>query len=109
MGKALAAIYITTTVAAFLLLTFAAWRRYLWAAEKVPQADTSPYSLTDVFGDGHLLNVPHQKGIRWLSDVFSRSAARFPNLTALQIPHTGESFTFADLNARAESVAAGLA
>ena len=49
----LAAILITTAVAVFVVLTFVAWRRYLWAAEQVPlaKADTSPYSLTDVFGD----------------------------------------------------------
>jgi non-ribosomal peptide synthetase-like protein len=64
--------------------------------------------LTDVFGDRHLVNVPHQKGIRWLTDVFSRSAEKFPHFTALQIPHTGESLTFAELDARAEKLAAAL-
>ena len=34
-----------------LALAYAAWRRYLWAAEKVPPADNCPFSLTDVFGD----------------------------------------------------------
>ena len=72
------------------------------------KADTSPYSLTDVFGEHHLANVPHQKGIRWLTEVFSRSAERFPDLPALQIPHTGESLTFAELDARAEDIAAAL-
>ncbi len=72
------------------------------------QADTCQYSLTDVFGGDHLVNVPHQKGIRWLTEVFSRSVERFPHLTALQIPHTGESLTFAELDARAENVAAAL-
>ena len=82
----MAAIFATTAVAVFFALTFVAWRRYLWAAEKVPQADTCPYSLTDVFGDRHLVNVPHQKGILWLTEVFSRSAEKFPHFTALQIP-----------------------
>ena len=96
--------------AVFFVLTFVAWRRYLWAAEKAGrQADTCPYSLTDVFGDRHLVNVPHQKGVRWLTEVFSRSAEKFPHLTALQIPHTGESLTFAELDARAEDVAAAAA
>src|SRR5207248_9993261 len=54
------------------------------------------------------LNVPHQKGVRWLTEVFSRSAEKFPHLTALQIPHTGESLTFDELDARAEIVAAAL-
>ena len=79
-------------------------------AEKGPhgQTDTCPYSLTDVFSDRHLVNVPHQRGIRWLTEVFSRSAEKYPDLTALQIPHTGESLTFAELDARAENVAAAL-
>ena len=64
--------------------------------------------MTDVFGDHPLVNVPHQKGIRWLNEVFSRSAEKFPHFTALQIPHTGESLTFAELDARAGSVAAAL-
>ena len=106
----MAAIFVTTAVAVFFGLTFVAWRRYLWAAEKLPhgQADTCQFTLTDVFGDRPLVNVPHQKGIRWLTEVFSRSAEKFPHLTALQIPHTGESLTFAELDARAESVAAAL-
>jgi non-ribosomal peptide synthetase-like protein len=104
----LAAIFTTTAVAVFFALTFVAWRRYRWAAEKVPQADTCPYSLTDIFGDRHLVNIPHQKGIRWLTEVFSRSAEKFPHFTALQIPYAGESLTFAELDGRAESVAAAL-
>ena len=56
-----------TGFAAFCLLTFAAWRRYLWVAEKAPRTNTSEYSLTDVFDDQQFLNVPHQKGIQWLT------------------------------------------
>ncbi|MGB7770772.1 MAG: AMP-binding protein, partial [Pseudolabrys sp.] len=106
----MAAIFATTVLAVFFALTFVAWRRYLWAAEKGPheQANSCQYTLTDVFGDRPLVNVPHQKGVRWLTEVFGRSAEKFPNLTALQIPHTGESLTFAELDARAESVAAAL-
>ncbi len=104
----MAAIFITTAVAVFFALTFVAWRRYLWASEKTPPADTCPYSLTDVFGDRHLLKIPHQKGVRWLTEVFSRSARKFPHLTALQIPHTGESLTYAELDRRAENIAAAL-
>ncbi|MCP4454326.1 MAG: hypothetical protein GY809_22945, partial [Planctomycetes bacterium] len=79
-------------------------------ADKAPrgQADTCPYSLTDVFSDRHLVNVSHQEGIQWLSEIFSRSAEKYPDYKALQIPHTGESLTFAELDARAENVAAAL-
>ena len=75
----MAASFATTAVAVFIALTFVAWRRYRWAAEKMPQADTCPYSLTDIFGDSHLVNVPHQKGVRWLtevSDAFARDELR---------------------------------
>jgi len=94
----------------FFTLTYVAWRRYLWAAETVPHdhADTCPYSLTEVFDDNHLVNVPHQKGVRWLGEVFSRSAKKYPDFTALQIPHSGEALSFAELDARAEQVAAAL-
>jgi non-ribosomal peptide synthetase-like protein len=104
-GTALAAVLVV-----FLGLTFAAWRRYLRVARqgRLAQEDSSPDSLTDVFGRRHLLNVPHQEGARWLTEIFSRSAARYPGHTALQIPHTGESLTFAELDARAEAVAAAL-
>ena len=95
-------------IAGFLALTFLAWRRYIWAAQKVPQADNCPCSLTDVFGDRPFVNVPHQRGVRWLTEIFSRSAEKYPHLTALQIPHTGESLTFAELDVRAEAVAAAL-
>ena len=100
----------TVIAAIFFVLVYVAWRRYLWAAEKVPhgQADTCPYSLTDVFGDRHLVNVPHQEGVQWLTEMFGRSARKFPDLTALQIPHTGESLTFAELDARAENIAVAL-
>ena len=104
-SPALAAVFVV-----FFGLTFVAWRRYLWVAGKARhrQVDTCPYSLTDVFGDRHLVNVPHQEGVQWLTEIFSRSAKRFPDHTALQIPHTGESLTFAQLDARAEAVAAAL-
>src|SRR6185436_12189716 len=103
-------ISIAIAAAIFLALTFAAWRRYVGTAENDSQgkADTDPCGLTEVFGSGHLLNVPHQKGVRWLTEIFSRSAEKFPNLTALQIPHTGESLTFAELDTRAKSIAAAL-
>ena len=94
----------------FFVLTFWAWRRYLWAAGKAPpgKEDTCQYSLTESFSTRHLVNVPHQKGVEWLTDVFGRTAEKYPNHTALQIPHTGESLTFAELDSRAETIAAAL-
>jgi non-ribosomal peptide synthetase-like protein len=106
----LVAIFVAIAIAFFLALTLIAWRRYLWAAEKAPHERTNAcqYTLTDVFGDNPFVNVPHQKGIRWLTEVFSRTAEKFPHLTALQIPHTGESLTFAELDERAERMAVAL-
>ncbi|MCC7252176.1 AMP-binding protein, partial [Hyphomicrobium sp.] len=93
----------------FLVLAVLAWRQYLWASQAPREEDTCPYSLTDVFGADHLVKVPHQTGVRWLTEVFSRSAARYPDLPALQIPHTGEELTFAELDAHAERIAAAVA
>jgi len=97
-------------VVVLLVLTFAAWRRYLWVAQNPhrEQEDTCPYSLTDAFGEQHFLKIPHQKGAQWLTEIFNRSAERFPDHTALQIPHTGESLTFSELDARANAVAAAV-
>ena len=87
-------IVVATVFVLFFLLAVVAWRRYIRAAELGrDQADTCKYSLTDVFDGDHIASVPHQKGVRWLTEVFSRSAEKFPHLTALQIPHTGESLT----------------
>jgi non-ribosomal peptide synthetase-like protein len=90
------------------LLTFLAWRRYRRGAAAAA-TDTSPFGLTDRFDERSLVSVPHQKGVRWLTEVFARSAERFPELTALQVPHTGESLTFAELERRAEDVAEAVA
>ena len=90
--------------AALLGLAFAAWRRYLWVAGKGPleHEDTCPYSLTEVYAGRHVQNAPHQAGVRWLHEVFSRSAAKFPDHPALQVPRTGDSLTYAELDARNE-------
>ena len=72
----MAAIVFITILVVLFVLTFVAWRRYLWAAEKAPheRADTCAFSLTDTFGDRHLVNVPHQEETLWLTEVFSRCA-----------------------------------
>lgn len=101
--------FAATILAGVLVLTFLAWRQYLWAGKAREPIDTCPYSLTDVFGPHHLAKVPHQKGALWLTDVFSRSAARYPDHPALQVPHSGETLTYAELDARAERVAAAVA
>ena len=84
-------IVVAAGFAAFCLLTFAAWRRYVWVAEKTSgeQGDTCPYMLTDVFDGQEFLKVPHQKGVRWLSEVFSRPPRGFPTSRPCRFPTQG--------------------
>jgi len=107
----LAALIAATFVSVFVALTFVAWRRYLWASKPDvgKPVDTCSYSLTDVFDERNFVNIPHQKGAAWLSDIFGNTAQAFPDYTALQIPHTGESLSFADLDSRAEHFADAIA
>ena len=44
----MAAIILITVFVVFFVVTFVAWRRYLWAAEKVPhgQADTCSFTAS---------------------------------------------------------------
>lgn len=99
---------VLAAIASVLVLTFVAWRMYRRGAAAAA-TDTSPFGLTDWFDERSLVSVPHQKGVRWLTEVFARSAQKFPDLTALQVPHTGESLTFAELERRAEEVAGAVA
>ncbi len=99
---------VIAAIAIVLVLTFVAWRMYRRGAAAAA-TDTSPFGLTDCFDERSLVSVPHQKGVRWLTEVFTRSAEQFPDLTALQVPHTGESLTFAELERRAEEVAEAVA
>ena len=103
----MAAVFVMSAATLLLLIIYLAWRRYLWAFEQDsdPPLDDCPYSLTDRFGQNAFVSVPHQRGVRWLSEIFSRSAARYHDHVALQIPHTGESLTYAELDARAEHIA----
>ena len=92
------------------IFAFIAWRRYLWAAKNPasPKDDSCPHSLTEVFSNQHLAGVPQQSGVEWLNEIFENSAHKYPDLPALEIPQTGESLTFAELDVRAEKVAAAL-
>jgi len=93
-----------------IVFAFIAWRRYLWVAKNPADAqeDCCPYSLTEVFSNQHLAGIPQQGGVQWLTEIFENSARKYPDLPALEIPQTGESLTFAELDVRAEKVAAAL-
>jgi len=101
----------TAAVLGMLLLTAAAWWRYrsVARATRAEPGETCPFSLTDRFSDHHLVNAPHQRGVRWLPEVFSRSAARFPNHPAVEVPGRGERLTYAELDQAAERIATAVA
>ena len=92
----------------FPLLLTAAWLRYCaiaaGSAEPLPPKTVlSQPAPRDPWGSHH-----HQMGARWLHDIFERSAARFPDLTALTVPESGESLSYAELDARANHFASHL-
>jgi len=92
----------------FPLLLTAAWLRYCaiaaGSAEPLPPKTVlSQPAPRDPWGSHH-----HQMGARWLHDIFERSAARFPDLTALTVPESGESLSYAELDARANHFAGHL-
>ncbi|MEL0307434.1 MAG: hypothetical protein VW975_11070, partial [Halieaceae bacterium] len=50
----------------------------------------------------------HQQGAEWLHEVFERSAQRYPDLCALSVPESGEMLTYAELEHRANRMAAAI-
>lgn len=81
-----AAVMSAIAAGVMLLLTAAAWWRYRvvvrWSRSE--RDDACPFSLTDRFADRHLINAPHQEGVHWLWEVFSRTAARYPTFPCLR-------------------------
>ena len=106
-----AAVMSAIAAGVMLLLTAAAWWRYRvvvrWSRSE--RDDACPFSLTDRFADRHLINAPHQEGVHWLWEVFSRTAARYPTFPALEVPSTGERLTYAELDQAANRIAAAVA
>ena len=91
-----------------LLLLTAAWLRYCaiaaGSAEPLPTKTVlSQPAPRDIWGSHH-----HQIGARWLHEIFERSAARFPDLIALTVPESGESLSYAELDAKANHFAGHL-
>ena len=88
-----------------LLLLTAAWLRY----RSVAAESTKPPPLKTVLSQPAARDSwgqhRHQIGARWLHEIFERSAARFPDFTALTIPESGESFSYAELDAKANRFA----
>ena len=84
----MAAVLAGTAFAALLAIIYAAWRRYLWAAEQGPdqKPDPCPYSLTDRFGQNALVNVPHQEGIHGSQRYSAAPLRDTPNLRPCRFP-----------------------
>ena len=83
----------------------AAWVRYRQVVAGNVCSLTSEPTLTQPH-----LSAPwgihrHQQGVRWLHEIFERSAVQFPELTALSIPETAESLTYAELDQLANQLA----
>ena len=102
------------TTAATLLgtlgLSSLAWWRYRRVLESVKSSpSTDLYCLTDEPAGDLWVRAEHQQGVKWLHEIFERSAARYPSFTALQVPATGEQITYQALNHRAEQIAAAIA
>ena len=90
----------------FLGVTTLAWWRYcqvLRTTEPAEPADA--HILAGVPAADPWLRADHQRGVAWLHEIFERSAQRYPNFTALQVPATGEVLSYGELNTRAEQLA----
>jgi non-ribosomal peptide synthetase component F len=80
----------------------AAWFRYrLIAAETTRPASPKPF-LSNPAPENPWGTHSHQQDTQWLHELFERSAATFPELTALSVASTGETLSYRALNERAE-------
>ena len=83
----------------------AAWVRYRHvAAGNILVPATAP-TLTQSHPSTPWGIHRHQHGARWLHEIFERTAAQYPELTALSAPEAGESLTYAELDHLANQLA----
>ena len=85
----------------------AAWVRYRSVVADEQTEPSPSLTLTQPLPRHSWGTHRHQRGARWLHEIFERSAERFPELTALSVPDTGESLTYAQLNHQSDHVGAG--
>ena len=83
----------------------AAWVRYRSVVADEQTAPSPSLTLTQPLPRHSWGTHRHQRGARWLHEIFERSAERFPELTALSVPDTGESLTYAQLNRQSDQLA----
>jgi non-ribosomal peptide synthetase component F len=86
------------------ICVFGAWLKYRWIHRPQPDPEKT-VALTDVEGPRPWGSHVHQSGVRWLHEIFERSAKIFPSLPALTVHATGHTLTYAQLDARAEQIA----
>ena len=83
----------------------AAWVRYRQVVADNASSLSPEPTLTQSYPSTPWGTHRHQEGARWLHEIFERSAAKYPELTALSVPETGESLTYAELNQLANQLA----
>lgn len=84
----------------------AAWVRYRQVVADNACSPSQEPTLTQSYPSTPWGTHRHQQGARWLHEIFERSAAQYPELTALSVPETGESLTYAALDQLANQLAA---
>ena len=84
----------------------AAWIRYRQVVADNAYSPSQERTLTQSYPSTPWGIHRHQQGARWLHEVFERSAAQYPEFTALSVPETGESLTYAELDQLANQLAA---
>jgi len=92
-------------------LSTAAWWRYCRItrhAQRESHIDNGPV-LTDRFSErARPPHSPFHPHVRWLHEVFERAVEVLPDHPALSVPQTGEQLSYAELNRRADAIAAAL-
>ena len=83
----------------------AAWVRYRQVVADNTSSPSPEPTLTQSYPSTPWGTHRHQEGARWLHEIFERSAAQYPELTALSVPETGDSLTYAELDQLANQLA----
>ena len=86
----------------------AAWIRYRSVVDHASADTPDGYTLTQPHPAAPWGSHGHQRGAQWLHEVFERSARRYPDLCALSVPESGEVLTYAELERRANRMAAAI-
>jgi non-ribosomal peptide synthetase component F len=76
----------------------AAWFRYRQVVADNTSSHSTEPTLTQSYPSTPWGTHHHQEGARWLHEIFERSAAQYPELTAVSVPETGDSLTYAELD-----------